>query len=106
MNSRIAVNHVPHVSQIKSSAKVPFTKREGTKMVNASNIEINPGISIGQVHMLGDEGMDKPQTPQIPPELLQKIRETLARGIAKSIVAKSINEIKQETLEAKVKIST
>jgi len=54
--------------------------------------------------MLGDEGMDKPQAPQLPPELLQKIRDTLARGIAKSIVAKSINQISQETLEAKAKI--
>ena len=42
----------------------------------------------------------------LPPELLQKIRETLARGIAKSIVAKSIHEITQETLQAKVKTSS
>ena len=68
------------------------------------NIGIAPSIGIGQVHMLGDEGMDKPQVPQLPPELLQKIRDTLARGIAKSIVAKSINEITQEAHEAKVKI--
>jgi hypothetical protein len=91
------------MNQNKPSAKVSLTKREGIKMVNSSNMKANPGISIGQVHMLGDEGMDKPQTPQMPPELLQKIRETLARGIAKSIVAKSINEITQETLEAKLK---
>jgi len=50
--------------------------------------------------------MDKPQASQLPPELLQKIRETLARGIAKSIVAKSINQISQEALEAKTKISS
>ena len=102
--SSLAVKHAPHSGQIKSSANVSLTKCEGTKMVNASNIEVNPRIGIGQVHMLGDEGMDKPQAPQMPPELLQKIRETLARGIAKSIVAKSINQISQETLEAKAKI--
>ena len=73
-------------------------------MVRLSNIETNPRIGIGQVHMLGDEGMDKTQAPQLPPELLQKIRDTLARGIAKSIVAKSINQITQETLEVKAKI--
>ena len=73
-------------------------------MVKPSNIEGNPRIGIGQVHMWGDEGMDKPQAAQLPPELLQKIRETLARGIAKSIVAKSINQISQEALESRAKI--
>ena len=106
MGSSLAVNHMPHMNQIKPAPKVSLTKHEGTEMVNSSYIETNPSIGIGQVHMLGDEGMDKPQAPQMPPELLQKIRETLARGIAKSIVAKSINEITQETLQAKVKISS
>jgi len=92
--------------QDKLSAKVPVTKREGIEMVKPSNIEANPRIGIGQVHMWGDEGMDKPQVSQLPPELLRKIRETLARGIAKSIVAKSINQISQEALESKTKISS
>jgi len=104
--SSLAVKHAPHASQIRTSAKVPITKREGIEMVKPSNIGVNPRIGIGQVHMLGDEGMDKPQAQQLPPELLQKIRETLARGIAKSIVAKSINQISQEALEAKTKISS
>ena len=104
--SSLAVKHAPYERQITSSAKVPITKREGIEMVKQSNIEANPRISIGQVHMLGDEGMDKPQASQLPPELLQKIGETLARGIAKSIVAKSINQISQEALEAKTKISS
>ena len=81
-------------------------KRKNKASVRLSNIETNSRIGIGQVHMLGDEGMDKPQAPQLPPELLQKIRDTLARGVAKSIVAKSINEITQETLEAKSKIAS
>ena len=71
-----------------------------------SNTQINPGICIGQVHMSGVDRMSKPQASEMPPELLQKIRETLARGIAKSIVAKSIKEITQETLDAKAKISS
>ena len=73
-------------------------------MPRQGNIGANPGIGIGQVHMLGVDGMSKPKVPQMPPELLQKIRETLARGIAKSIVARSITEITQEALESKVKI--
>ena len=104
--SSLAVKHAPYASQIKVSAKVPITECWGIEMVKSSNIEVNSRIGIGQVHMLGDEGMDKPQTSQLPPELLQKIRETLARGIAKSIVAKSINQISQEALEAKTKISS
>ncbi|MCL2703068.1 MAG: hypothetical protein FWE91_05615 [Defluviitaleaceae bacterium] len=104
MSSSLAVNHMLDMRQDNLSAKVSLTKYEGTKMARSSNIGVNPRIGIGQVHMLGDEGMDKPQAPQLPPELLQKIRDTLARGIAKSIVAKSINQISQETLEAKAKI--
>ena len=104
MSSSLAVNHMPDMRQDKLSAKVSLTKYEGAKMVKPSNIEVNPRIGIGQVHMWGDEGMDKPQAPQLPPELLQKIRDTLARGIAKSIVAKSINQISQEALEAKAKV--
>ena len=104
MSSSLAAKHIPHANQIKPAPKVSLTRHEGIEMVNSSNMKADPSIGIGQVHMLGDEGMDKPQAPQMPPELLQKIRETLARGIAKSIVAKSINEITQETLQAKVKI--
>ena len=104
--SSLAVKHAPHASRIRSSAKVPITKYEGTEIPKPSNIETNPRIGIGQVHMWGDEGMKQPQAQQLPPELLQKIRETLARGIAKSIVAKSINQISQEALEAKTKISS
>jgi len=106
MSSSLAVNHMLDMRRDKLSAKVSLTKYEGTEMPKPSNIEANPRIGIGQVHMLGDEGMDKPQASQLPPELLQKIRETLARGIAKSIVAKSINQISQEALEAKTKISS
>ena len=106
MSSSLAVNHMLDMRQDHLSAKVSLTKYEGTKIARSSNIEANPRIGIGQVHMWGDEGMDKPQASQLPPELLQKIRETLARGIAKSIVAKSINQISQEALEAKTKISS
>ena len=106
MSRSLAANRMPDIRRDKLSAKVSLTKHEGTEMVKPSNMEANPRISIGQVHMWGDEGMDKPQAPKLPPELLQKIRDTLARGIAKSIVAKSINEITQETLEAKAKISS
>jgi len=106
MSSSLAVNHMLDMRQDNLSAKVSLTKYEGTEMARSSNIEANPRIGIGHVHMLGDEGMDKTQVPQLPPELLQKIRETLARGIAKSIVAKSINQISQEALESKTKISS
>ena len=106
MSSSLAVNHMLNMRQDNLSAKVSLTKYEGTEMPKPSNMETNPRISIGHVHMLGAEGMDKPQIPQLPPELLQKIRDTLARGIAKSIVAKSINQISQETLESKTKISS
>ena len=104
--SSLSVKHVSHASQVRSSAKVSLTKHEGIEMVKSSNIGVNPRIGIGHVHMLGDEGMDKLQASQLPPELLQKIRETLARGIAKSIVAKPINQISQEALESKTKISS
>jgi len=96
------------IKEVRFTMEVASTIRGGGRMTESSNIETTPRIGIGQVHMLGDEGMDKPQIPQLPPELLQKIRDTLARGIAKSIVAKSINEITQEAFavkaEAKVKI--
>lgn len=31
---------------------------------------------------------------KLPPELLQKIREVLAAGIAKTVIAKSLEELK------------
>ena len=53
MSSSLAVNHVLDMRQDKLSAKVSLTKYEGTKMVKPSNIETNPRLGIGQVHMRG-----------------------------------------------------
>ena len=64
-----------------------------TAMVELSNNRANPGIDIGQANMLGVDGMDKPQASQMPPELLQKIREALAVGLARSFITKALGEM-------------
>jgi len=58
-----------------------------------SNNGTNLGIDIGQAHMSGVDGMDKPKANQIPPELLQKIREALAVGLARSFITKALDEM-------------
>ena len=77
-------------NQTVSAMKVAFTKYDGSEMVKTSNTRANSDINIGQVHMLGVDGM---RTSQIPPELLQKIREALAVGLARNFIAKALGEL-------------
>jgi len=65
------------------------------KVASGRNKETDICISIGQVQMSGVDGMDK---QQMPPELLQKIRESLAYGIAKSLIAKSLDELQAQEI--------
>ena len=53
MSSSLAVNHMLDMRHDNLSAKVFLTKYEGTEIPKPSNIETNPRIGIGQVHMLG-----------------------------------------------------
>jgi hypothetical protein len=50
-------------------------------------------IDIEQANKLGDDGMDK---QQMPPELIQKIRETLAAGLAKNFINKALAELQSD----------
>jgi len=73
------------------------------ELKKTSNTQTNPGIGIGQVHMSGVDGMSKPQVPQMPPELLQKIRESLAVGLARNFINKALEEMQpRDTCSAEV----
>ncbi|MCL1844061.1 MAG: hypothetical protein FWF79_09630 [Defluviitaleaceae bacterium] len=54
------------------------------------NIGTGRLISIKQPNMLGEAGMDR---SKMPPELLLRIRETLANGLAKNFISKALEEM-------------
>ena len=82
------------VKELRNTTKVAPIKRVSRQMAKTSNIQTNPRIGIGQIHMSEVvDGMSKPQAPQMPPELLQKIRESLAVGLARSFINKALEEM-------------
>jgi hypothetical protein len=81
---------------------------QGIKSKVRSVTEAHTGIYIGQDGCAGGGAVaGVNEAAKLPPELLLKMREVLAIGVAKSIIAKSLAELQsEETVEvaAEVKI--
>jgi hypothetical protein len=60
------------------------------------NIETTSLINMKHVRVMGVDGMEK---PKMPPELVQKMREVLAVGLAKNFIKKAIEELQPKDCE-------
>ena len=71
------------------------------KSKDCSDTAASTSIYIGQDTSAGGGAMaggNEVEQKKLPPELLQKMREVLAIGIAKSIIAKSLAELQSEEI--------
>ena len=78
--------------RFEATTEMQIIKSKGRSVTKAIT-----GIYIGQdVNAGGGEVTGVNEAAKLPPELLQKIREVLAMGVAKSIIAKSLAELQSE----------
>ena len=72
---------------------------ENKKFFSQGNNGTDSLINIKYVRVMGVDGMNK---PNMPPKLLQKMRETLAVGLAKNLIKKSLEELQPKVSETEV----